>query len=74
VKNACFPEFVHSHVLTGLFEATGSKEADSKHFICFKFHPFKYIQEHGIHIKASNVRIVLKSFEAGGDKAAINLH
>jgi len=32
---------------------------------CFKFHPSNCIQEHGIHAKASNLRLVLRSFEAG---------
>jgi len=31
----------------------------------FKLRPFNYIQEHGIHTKGSNLRLVLKSFEAG---------
>jgi len=32
-------------------QATTKEIQHSKHLICFKFHPFNYIQKHGIHKK-----------------------
>jgi len=41
-----------------------------------KFDPFNYIQEHGIQTKskAYDLRLVLKSFEAGYAKATFFVH
>jgi len=33
--------------------------------LVIKFHPLDYIEQHGIHTKASNLRLVLKCFETG---------
>ena len=35
-----YPEFVHIHVFVGIHETINNNQEDSKHQICFKFHPF----------------------------------
>jgi len=35
-----YPEFVHIHVFVGIHETKNNNQEDSKHQICFKFHPF----------------------------------
>jgi len=57
-----YPEFVYIHVFMGIHETKNNNQEDSKHQSCFKFHPFNCKT---LHTKASNLRLVLASFEAG---------
>jgi len=54
LKNAWHHEFLHNHVFKGLHQTAGNNQSDTK--LNF-FFPFNFIQEHGIHIKASNLRL-----------------
>ena len=35
-----YPQFVHIHVFMGIHETINNYQENSKHLICFKFHPF----------------------------------
>jgi len=66
LQNAWFSELFRTHDLKPLDEITGNNQAYWKHLICFNFILLSdYIREHGIYTKTSNLRLVLKSFEAG---------
>jgi len=59
-----YPEFFHIEVFVGIHETKNNNQEDSKHQICFKFHPFN----------CKNIAYVAEQQGFRCDASALKLH